>query len=203
MANGWPRHPLLYEINTRVWVRELSARAGKRLTLDTIPPEEVERIAALGFDAVWLMGVWTTGLAGYPPRADRRGAARGLSPRTARPDRRATSSGRRTRVSRYQVSADLGGPAALASLRASFATYGLRMMLDFVPNHTATDHALLDGEPDATSTARRDDIARHPEAFFRRRAAASSSRTGAIPTSRPGRTRPRWTTAIAPDARAC
>jgi hypothetical protein len=47
MANGWPLHPLLYEINTRVWVRELSARAGKRLTLDTIPPEEVERIAGL------------------------------------------------------------------------------------------------------------------------------------------------------------
>ena len=37
---------LLYEINTRVWVRELSARAGKRLTLDTVPPEEIERIAA-------------------------------------------------------------------------------------------------------------------------------------------------------------
>jgi len=168
MANGWPRHPLLYEINTRVWVRELSARAGKRLTLDTIPPEEVERIAGLGFDAVWLMGVWTTGLAAI--RLARTDAGLRVDYRRALPDLTdGDIIGSPYAVSRYQVSADLGGPAALASLRASFATYGMRMMLDFVPNHTATDHALLTESPHAYVRGSEDDIARHPEAFFRTR----------------------------------
>ena len=168
MANGWPRHPLLYEINTRVWVRELSARAGRRLTLDTIPPEEIERIAALGFDAVWLMGVWTTGLAAI--RLARTDAGLRVDYRRALPDLTdGDITGSPYAVSRYQVSADLGGLAALASVRASFATYGMRLMLDFVPNHTATDHALLTESPQAYIRGSEDDIARHPEAFFRTR----------------------------------
>ena len=168
MTNAWPRHPVLYEINTRVWVRELSARAGRRLTLDTIPPEEIERIAALGFDAVWLMGVWTTGLAAI--RLARTDAGLRVDYRRALPDLTdGDIIGSPYAVSRYQVSADLGGPAALASLRASFATYGMRLMLDFVPNHTATDHALLTESPHAYVRGSEDDIARHPEAFFRTR----------------------------------
>ena len=168
MANGWPRHPLLYEINTRVWVRELSARAGRRLTLDTIPPEEIERIAALGFDAVWLMGVWTTGLAAI--RLARTDAGLRVAYRRALPDLTdGDIIGSPYAVSRYQVSADLGGPAALAALRASFATYGMRLMLDFVPNHTATDHSLLTESPQAYIHGSEDDIARRPEAFFRTR----------------------------------
>jgi alpha amylase-like protein len=168
MANGWPRHPVLYEINTRVWVRELSTKAGKRLTLDTIPVEEVERIASLGFDAVWLMGVWTTGLAAI--RLARTDPGLRADYRRALPDLTdGDVIGSPYAVSRYQVSADLGGPAALASLRASFAVYGMRLMLDFVPNHTATDHALLTESPLAYFRGNEDDIARHPEAFFRTR----------------------------------
>ena len=61
MAVRWPRYPLVYEINTRVWLRELSARHGRTVTLATVPSEEIAPIGALGFDAVWLMGVWATG----------------------------------------------------------------------------------------------------------------------------------------------
>ena len=42
-------------------------------------------------------------------------------------------------------------------------------MLDFVPNHTATDHALLTESPHAYIRGTEDDIARHPEAFYRTR----------------------------------
>ena len=54
----WPEHPLLFEINTWPWLREFSTAAGARITLADVPQPELERIAALGFDGVWLMGVW-------------------------------------------------------------------------------------------------------------------------------------------------
>jgi hypothetical protein len=46
----WPEHPLVYEINTWPWLRELSAAAGTRITLADVP--QAERICALGFDGV-------------------------------------------------------------------------------------------------------------------------------------------------------
>ena len=57
-------HPLVYEVNTRVLLRELSDAAGQRVTLDRIPDRLLDGWARLGFDAVWLMGVWTTGKIG-------------------------------------------------------------------------------------------------------------------------------------------
>src|SRR5438105_14416702 len=53
--------PILYEINTRCWLRGLSERAGRGVTLADVPEAEFARWQQLGFTHVWLMGVWTTG----------------------------------------------------------------------------------------------------------------------------------------------
>ena len=55
------RYPTLYQINTRVWLTELSRVLGRRATLDDIPDAELDRIARFGFDWVWLLSVWQTG----------------------------------------------------------------------------------------------------------------------------------------------
>ncbi len=59
-----PRHPLLYQINTRVVLAERAAALGYPATLDDLSDREIDRIADLGFDWVWLLGVWQTGPAG-------------------------------------------------------------------------------------------------------------------------------------------
>jgi len=51
-----PPYPTLYEINTWVWLSELSKKAGCQIDLGSVPSTEWDAIAALGFDAVWLMG---------------------------------------------------------------------------------------------------------------------------------------------------
>ena len=58
------RHPALYQINTRVWLTELSRGLGRPATLDDIPDAELDRLAGMGFDWVWLLSVWQTGPAG-------------------------------------------------------------------------------------------------------------------------------------------
>ena len=60
----WPRYPTLYEINTWVWLAELSNKSGKPVDLSCVPSAEWDAIAAYGFDAVWLMGVWERSPAG-------------------------------------------------------------------------------------------------------------------------------------------
>ncbi len=51
-------------------------------------------------------------------------------------------------ISAYEVDEALGGKAALAAFRARLAARGLRLMLDFVPNHTALDHPWTKTHPD-------------------------------------------------------
>ena len=51
-------NPMIYEINTWPWLAELSRREHRNVDLGTVPGHEWDRVAGLGFDAVWLMGVW-------------------------------------------------------------------------------------------------------------------------------------------------
>src|SRR5262249_12971100 len=59
-----PAYPSLYQINTRVLMTQLSEGLRRPAMLDEIPDAELDRIAALGFDWVWLLSVWSTGPAG-------------------------------------------------------------------------------------------------------------------------------------------
>ena len=57
-------YPSLYQINTRVWLTALSCTLGRPATLDDIPDAALDQVAEMGFDWVWLLGVWQTGEAG-------------------------------------------------------------------------------------------------------------------------------------------
>jgi hypothetical protein len=49
---------VLYEINTRVFLNKLSAKYKIPVTLANVPDEEMQKLAGLGIESVWLMGVW-------------------------------------------------------------------------------------------------------------------------------------------------
>lgn len=52
-----PAQPSLYQINTRVWLTELSCALGKPAALDDIPDAELDRLAEIGFDWIWFLSV--------------------------------------------------------------------------------------------------------------------------------------------------
>jgi glycosidase len=68
-------------------------------------------------------------------------------------------------VTGYQVHPELGGDEALARLRARMAGRGLRLMLDFVPNHTALDHPWTGQHPDWYVAGTEADLERPPQDF--------------------------------------
>jgi len=142
-----PKYPSLYQINTRVRLTELSRRLGRDATLDDIPDIELDRVAGMGFDWVWLLSVWRTGPAGRQvslTQTEWRKEFRETLPDLADED----IAGSGFAITGYVVDPALGGDAALARLRARLRERGLRLMLDFVPNHTALDHPWVEEHPE-------------------------------------------------------
>ena len=133
----WRKRPVIYEIDTWVWLDELRARHGEAVTLGTVPAQEWDALAELAVDAVWLMGVWERSPAGVAvgnANPDLQAEFRRVLP-DYRPD---DNLGSAYCVRDYVVAAGLGGPAALAQARAELNARGLRLVLDFVPNHVAS-----------------------------------------------------------------
>src|SRR5262245_42645813 len=128
------RYPSLYQINTRVWLTELSRNLGRRAKLDDIPDAELDSLASKGFDWIWFLSVWQTGPAAQAiSRANpewRREFHETLPDLT---DEDIPGSG--FAITGYTVHESLGGDAALARLRDRLEKRGLKLMLDFVPNH--------------------------------------------------------------------
>jgi glycosidase len=142
-----PRYPSLFQINTRVWLRRLSQEGGKRLTLAEIDDATIDGFVQRGFDWIWLLSVWQTGAAG---RAVSRGNSEwraefnAVLPDLAEDD----ICGSGFAITGYTVSEELGGDVALRQFRERLAHRGIKLMLDFVPNHTAPDHPWVRMHPD-------------------------------------------------------
>ncbi|HYA30442.1 MAG TPA: alpha-amylase family glycosyl hydrolase [Acidobacteriota bacterium] len=154
-----PRYPSLCQINTRVWLTDLSRKLGRTAVLDDIPDAELDRIAEMGFDWVWFLSVWQTGLAGQ--RISRSNAEWRKEFHETLPDLREEDiAGSGFAITGYTVHQNLGGDVALARLRERLRQRGLRLMLDFVPNHMALDHPWVEDHPDYFITGTELDLAR-------------------------------------------
>ena len=142
-----PRYPSLYQINTRVWLRRLAQEQGRPVTLADIDQATIDGFARQGFGWIWLLSVWQTGPAG---RAVSRGnPAWRAEFKAALPDLVEDDiCGSGFAITGYTVSDELGGDQALAAFRARLAQHGIRLMLDFVPNHTAIDHPWAASHPE-------------------------------------------------------
>ncbi len=159
-----PGHPLLYQINTRVLLTELSKSLGRPATLDDIPDAELDRLAKIGFDWIWFLSVWQTGAAGQHVSRANHGWRREFE--ETLPDLREEDiAGSGFAITGYTVHPDLGGDAALGRLRERLRKRGLRLLLDFVPNHTGLDHPWVENHPEYYLSGTELDLARAPQNY--------------------------------------
>ena len=161
-----PRYPSLYQLNTRVWLTALSSALGRPATLDDVPDADLDRFAAQGFDWVWMLSVWQTGPAGQ--RVSREHPEWRREFEETLPDLREDDiAGSGFAITGYTVADRLGGHAALARLRERLRSRGLRLMLDFVPNHTGLDHPWVGEHPEYYVAGTEEDMARAPANYAR------------------------------------
>ena len=112
----------IYEINARVHCSRF----------DQITASELANLALLGFDAVWMMGVWRISE-----------GARNLSKITAE-----DFDGSPYAVPNYEINRALGGSSQFKRLVKRANDAGLSVIVDFVSNHMALDSAWIGQKPE-------------------------------------------------------
>jgi len=157
----------IYEVNTWAWLAELTESLQRPVSLADVPQREWDKMAEFGFDAVWLMGVWRRSPAGRAiAQADSniRTACTSVFPgfRSSR-----DIVGSPYCIADYEVDNTLGGGTGLAAARQELAKRGLKLILDYVPNHTAPDHAWVAGHAEFYIQGTDKDLDLIPGRFFK------------------------------------
>jgi glycosidase len=168
---GTSINPLLYQVNTRVWLTELSEKLGRSATFDDIPDQELDKFVDQSFDWIWFLSVWQTGTVAQAlsrSNADWLKEFHETLPGLKEED----IPGSGFAITAYRVHKKLGGDEALARLRKRLQDRGLKLMLDFVPNHMAPDHEWVELHPEFFISGSEELLAREPKNFIKVRTTA-------------------------------
>jgi Alpha amylase, catalytic domain len=158
-------HPVLYEINTWVWLEQLSERLGKTIKLGDVPDAEWDSLARTGFDAVWLMGIWRRSAEsrrlaladpGNPPVYDR--TLPGWKPDDV--------VGSPYAVAGYVPDVRIGTWDDVDKARQGLHARGMALFVDFVGNHTAVDHPWTRSNPEFYVQGTEDDFEKDRGGFY-------------------------------------
>jgi len=157
-------HPHLYEINTWAWLEKLSAHAGRQIRLEDVSDAEWDNLARLGFDVVWLMGVWQRS-----PESRRAALAfRDNLPQydAALPDwKPGDVVGSPYSVAAYVPDPRIGTWASVDAVREKLHARGMALFFDFVGNHTALDHPWTREHPEFYVQGTQEDFHNDPLSF--------------------------------------
>jgi glycosidase len=140
---SWVQFPLIYNFDIRLYLRQLSKENGRTMTLAEVPESEIDKWCASHFDAIWILGVWQSGNKSRIMALDNlhlteHSAA--LVPDWKSDDIFPSPYS----IADYCVAEALGGDLELADFKRRLAERGIKLILDFVPNHTALDHSWVE-----------------------------------------------------------
>lgn len=136
-------NPRIYEINTRVWIKQYGNNAG----ISDIPDDFIKSLQGWGIDALWMMGIWKTN----PETIDKYCFEPALvaSYNNSLPDwQKGDVIGSPYAIDKYEINQSLGNERDIIRFRERLNKAGIRLILDFVPNHFSSYSELLKTNPD-------------------------------------------------------
>ena len=136
----------LYEINTRVWLRGFD-REGRKANLDDVPISYWESLAQKGMDYVWLMGVWKICSSTIEKYCLKDGAVKDSFKIALNDFQVEDVIGSPYAIDRYEVNPLIGTESSIRNTKSVLNKLGLKLILDFVPNHFSADSSLIKSDP--------------------------------------------------------
>lgn len=157
-------NPFIYEINTRVWLKNFNNKRHNAKILD-VPIYYWKSLKNLGIDYIWLMGVWKTRkttIKKYCLTDDLISEYRKALPDFTNAD----VVGSPYSIDKYVFNPEIGTKEDFVKLKIKLNKIGLGLILDFIPNHFSADTTLLKSKPSIFLQASIDFINQDKETFF-------------------------------------
>ncbi|MEE9432271.1 MAG: alpha-amylase family glycosyl hydrolase [Melioribacteraceae bacterium] len=135
----------LYEINTRVWLKKFGS-LNKKPTLKDVPKEYWEKLSELGMDYIWLMGIWKTKKSVIKEYCFEEGLVNSYT-RALNNWSEKDVIGSPYAIDKYEVCKDIGTEKEVLNVKKFLNSLGVKLILDFVPNHFSVHSSLLKTNP--------------------------------------------------------
>ncbi len=135
-------NPSIYEINTRVLIKKFGAGA----KLNDIPDSVWDKLSQKRIDYVWMMGVWKTCFSSIEKYCFESDLVNDYE-KALKNWQKEDVIGSPFAIDVYEVNESLGGLESLVKLKTKLNANGIKLILDFVPNHFNADTKLLQTNP--------------------------------------------------------
>ncbi len=136
-------NPKLYEINTRVWIQQF----GKISSLLDVPAEYFKKLADKGIDIIWLMGIWNTSQHVIDKYCFSYDLVSSYS-RSLKDWTKEDVIGSPYAIDNYEINPLLGSCKDLHDFKEKLNSLGIKLFLDFVPNHFSAESKIIKSNPE-------------------------------------------------------
>ena len=157
------QNPLLYEINTRPWLRQF----GPDFRLNDVPDSYWDYLGNNGINQVWLMGIWQTAIVTGHTRSKFPERVLDYHPDARYPPFEYHIEASPYAVAQYEPNPEIGNWADIAVVRQELYARGMELILDFVPNHFSVESPWIDQFPDYFIQGNEVSIDQNPTEYFR------------------------------------
>jgi glycosidase len=156
------KNPKILEINTRVWIKQF----GDCATLSSIPDSFLEETRQLGFDIIWFMGIWKTCTKIIDECCFTVDLISSYN-KSLKDWKKEDVIGSPYSIDEYEINPLLGNTNDLTGLKKRINRFGMKLFLDFVPNHFGADSRFIKANPEVFLQADEDFLQRDNLTFFR------------------------------------
>lgn len=155
---------IIYEINARVWLKKFS-KGKEGFTLADIPGSYWDGLKELGFNAVWLMGIWKTN----PETVEKycfTDVLKNSYTKALKDWKKEDVIGSPYSIDIYEPSHIFGAEEDICRLHSILNSKGIKLFLDFVPNHFNAESKYVYEIPEMFLQADKDIYDSDPYTFY-------------------------------------
>lgn len=157
-------NPSIYEINIRVFLKRFD-RPNYKARLSDVPNDYWSSLVSLGFDYIWLMGIWNTNETTINKYCFEEGLVKSYS-KALKDWKPEDVIGSPYSIDSYELNPNICTVDELLKFKKYLNSLGMKLLLDFIPNHLSSESHLIYEQPEIFLQVEEKNYLNDPYTYF-------------------------------------